>query len=114
MPGAGGRFHPTVRTDGMARLPDSRGNEAWKGDNTDVNDSIRGKQYDLAEMNRQGFNAKTNVSANSRLAKRSPSETSEDLHGDSNSETEILDTQYPHKGIRMEKTFVVESTKGMV
>jgi hypothetical protein len=104
MPGAGRRFHPTVLTDGMARLPDPSGNEAWKGDSTDVSDSIRGKQYDLAEMNRQGFNAKTNVSA----------EAIEDLHGDSNSDTEILDAQYRHKGIRMEKTFVVESTKEIV
>lgn len=114
MPGAGGRFHPTVRTNGMARLPDPRGNEAWKGNNTDVSESIRGKQNGLANMNRQGFNATTNVSANSRLAKRSPSEASEDLHRDSSSETEILDAQYRHKGIKMEKTFVVESTKGMV
>jgi hypothetical protein len=65
-------------------------------------------------MNRQGFNAKANVSANSRLAKRLPSEASEDLHGDSNSETEILDAQYRHNGIRVENTLVVESTKGIV
>ncbi|KAN0116805.1 hypothetical protein V8E51_002782 [Hyaloscypha variabilis] len=86
MPGAGRRFHPTVLTDGMARLPDPSGNEAWKGDSTD------------------GFNAKTDVSA----------EAIEDLHGDSNSDTEILDAEYRHKGIRMEKTFVVESTKEIV
>jgi hypothetical protein len=98
----------------MARLPDPRGNEAWKGDNTDVSDSSRGKQYDLAEMNRQGFNAKTNVSADSRLAKRSPSEASEGLHGDSNSDTEILDARYRHNGIRVENTLVVEFTKGVV
>jgi hypothetical protein len=98
----------------MARLPEPRGNEGWKGDNTDVIDSTHGKQYDLAEMNRQGFNAKTNVSANSRLAKRSSSEASEDLHGDSNSEAEILDAQYRHNGVRVENTLVVESTKGIV
>ena len=98
----------------MARLPDSRANEARKGDNTDVSDSTRGRQYDLAEMNRQGFNAKTSVSANSRLAKRSPAEASEVLHGDSNSETEILDARYRHNGIRVENTLVVESTTGVV
>jgi hypothetical protein len=98
----------------MARLPESRGNKAWKGDKTDVSDSTRGKQYDLAEMNRRGFNEKANVSGNSRLAKRSPSEASEDLHGDSNSETEILDAQYRHNGIRVENTLVVESIKGIV
>ncbi|KAH8763368.1 hypothetical protein F5882DRAFT_304772 [Hyaloscypha sp. PMI_1271] len=114
LPGAGGRFRPTVRTDGMARLPDPRANEARKGDNTDVSDSTRGRQYDLAEMNRQGFNAKTSVSANSRLAKRSPAEASEVLHGDSNSETEILDARYRHNGIRVENTLVVESTTGVV
>lgn len=113
MPGAGGRFQPTVRTNGMARLPDARGNEAWKGSNTDVRESIRGKQNRLANMNRQGFNA-TNVSTNSRFGKGTPSEVSEDMHRDSSSETEILDAQYRHKGIKMEKTFVVESTKGIV
>ncbi len=64
-------------------------------------------------MNQQGFNAKTNVSANPRLAKRDPSEVSEDMHGDSNSETEILDAEYRHKGIRMDKSFVIETTKGV-
>lgn len=114
MPGAGGRFHPTVRTNGMARLPDPRENGTWKGNNTDVSEFIRRKKNGLANMNRQDFTGTTNVTANSRLAKRSPSEASEDLHRDSNSETEILDAQYRHKGIKMEKTFVVESTKGVI
>lgn len=52
MPGAGGRFHSTVRTNGMARLPDPRGNEGWKGNNTDVSETTRGKQNGLANMNR--------------------------------------------------------------
>jgi hypothetical protein len=40
MPGTKNRFHTS---DGMERLPDPSGNQAWKGESTEVSDSMGGK-----------------------------------------------------------------------
>lgn len=63
--------------------------------------------YEMDDMDSNGFNAKTTIT----LDKITPnSEVNESMHGDSNSETEILGGHWA-AGIRIKKTFDVETAQ---
>lgn len=111
----------------MTKLSDPSGTVlSWKGDDSNSNKNKNNDPlYDLElddMKNLKGFKTKTTtriaapgsgigLSGDNNTTSHYSQEASEDLHGDSNSETEILEEQYRQRGIRIEKGFTIESTK---
>jgi hypothetical protein len=108
--GNAGRFRTTARSNGMTKLDTPHDSETWQSaKNSNVPGGSDAIQYEMHDIEAKQFRAKTSVISGPNLAKRSQSDV-EDLHGDSNSETEILGDRQWQKGITMEKTYVVETS----
>lgn len=94
----------------LATMPAAPGRRST----VDSEDVLENK-YEVDPLTGQVFQTSTEVSTGqSNFDPRNQSQGSLDMHGDSNSETEILDLEFRRNGIKMETTFKMESTRKQV